>query len=308
MPAARADLCVAAARQGAPGHHGPRGQQADGQGSEGAGGLHGRNSAHDDHGLVRDQRHRARHRFPAAPLARRVLRARPRQDAFERQAALLGARDSVPRLVARLRVRPEGHPVLPRRPPPQDAGDDPAEGDRPLQRAGARAFLPLRHVPAGGRRRLHGARAGAAAWRDRAFRHHRQGRQGRGRQGQAHQRQAHPRHGSGGHEAHRRDRGLHPRPRAGQQRGRPGDRRDRCQRERRADRGDAEQAARRQRAGGPHDLHERPGPGSVHLEHAAHRRDRRPAGRAHRHLPHDAAGRTADRGCGRDAVPAPVLR
>ena len=46
------------------------------------------------------------------------------------QAAVLGAHHSLPRLVARLRVRPEGLPVLPRRPPPQDAGHDPAEGDR----------------------------------------------------------------------------------------------------------------------------------------------------------------------------------
>ena len=66
------------------------------------------------------------HRSPG-----RVLRARPRQDALVRQAAVLGPRDSLPRLVARLRVRSQGLPVLPRRPPPQDAGDDAAEGDRP---------------------------------------------------------------------------------------------------------------------------------------------------------------------------------
>ncbi len=127
-------------------------------------------------------------------------------------------------------------------------------------------------------------------------------------EGQAHQRQAHPRHGSRGHEAHRRDRGLPAGPRPGEQRGRSGDRRDRRQRERRADRGDAEEAARRQRPGDPHDLHERPGPGPVHLQHAAHRRDRRPAGGADRDLPDDAAGRAADRRRRRDAVPAPVLR
>ena len=46
------------------------------------------------------------------------------------QAPVLGARDPLPRLVARLRVRPQGLPVLPRRPPPQDAGDHPAEGAR----------------------------------------------------------------------------------------------------------------------------------------------------------------------------------
>ena len=54
-----------------------------------------------------------------------------------RQAAVLGARHPLPRLVARLRVRPEGHRVLPRRPPPQDAGDDPAEGARLHARSGS---------------------------------------------------------------------------------------------------------------------------------------------------------------------------
>jgi len=53
-----------------------------------------------------------RDRLAAPPLAGRVLRARPRQDAFVRQAAVLGPRDSVPRLVARLRVRSEGLPVF----------------------------------------------------------------------------------------------------------------------------------------------------------------------------------------------------
>jgi DNA-directed RNA polymerase subunit beta len=45
------------------------------------------------------------------------------------------------------------------------------------------------------RRRDARAGARAAARRDRALRHHRQGRQGHRRQGQAHQRQAHPRYG-----------------------------------------------------------------------------------------------------------------
>ena len=130
VPAARPHLLLGAARQGAPDHHGQGGAEGDRQGGEGAGGLHGRDPAHDRQRLVRHQRHRARHRLAAAPLAGRVLRARPRQDALVGQAAVLGARDSLPRLVARLRVRPEGLPVLPRRPPPQDAGDDAAEGDR----------------------------------------------------------------------------------------------------------------------------------------------------------------------------------
>ena len=84
MPAARPHLRLPAAREGAPHHHGQGGDQAHDQGGKGAGGLHGRDSAHDHHRLVRHQRHRARHRVPAAPLARRVLRARPRQDALVR--------------------------------------------------------------------------------------------------------------------------------------------------------------------------------------------------------------------------------
>ena len=146
VPAARPDLRQPAARQGAPGDHGQGSAQADHQGSEGAGGLHGRDPAHDHHRLVHHQRHRARHRLAAAPLAGRVLRARPRQDAFLRQAAVLGARHPVPRLLARLRVRPEGHRVLPRRPPPQDAGDDPAQGARLHAGADPRGVLRLRHA------------------------------------------------------------------------------------------------------------------------------------------------------------------
>ena len=85
-----------------------------------------------------------------------------------RQAPVLGARDSVPRLVARLRVRPEGLPVLPRRPPPQDAGDHAAEGDRPHQRGHPQAVLRVRHVPpvAEGRASSTSCRSGCAArWR-----------------------------------------------------------------------------------------------------------------------------------------------
>ena len=108
VPAARPYLRQPAARQGAPDHHGQGGEQADDQGGEGAGGLHGRDPAHDHHRLVRHQRHRARHRQPAAPLAGRVLRARPRQDAQLGQAAVLGAHHSLPRLLAGLRIRSQG--------------------------------------------------------------------------------------------------------------------------------------------------------------------------------------------------------
>ena len=105
------------------------------------------------------------HRSPG-----RVLRARPRQDAQLGQAPVLGARDSLPRLVARLRVRSEGLPVLPRRPPPQDAGDDAAEGDRPHQRGHPAPVLRVRHVPPVAEGRAARVRARAAPRRDGALR------------------------------------------------------------------------------------------------------------------------------------------
>jgi hypothetical protein len=70
VPAARSHVRCPAARQGAPGDHGQGGGEAHAQGGEGAGGLHGRDPAHDEHRLVRHQRHRARDRLAAAPLAR----------------------------------------------------------------------------------------------------------------------------------------------------------------------------------------------------------------------------------------------
>ena len=118
------------------------------------------------------------------------------------QAAVLGAHHPVPRLVARLRVRPEGHRVLPRRPPPQDAGDDPAQGARLDAGADPQGVLRVRHLPPRAEPRAVRAGARAAARRGRALRHHRQGGQDRRRQGQAHHGQAHPRHGGGGHQAH----------------------------------------------------------------------------------------------------------
>ncbi len=186
VPAARADLRRRRAREAADDHLRPRvaaGQ--DGQGDQGAGGLHGRGAPDDRLRLVHRQRHRARDRLAAAPFAGRVLRARQGQDALERQAAVLGADHSVPRLVARLRVRPEGHPLFPRRPPPQDAGHDPAEGDRPEPRGDPRELLRLRQLPPDGLGRAARVRRRPAARRDRALRHHRQGRQGRRREGQA---------------------------------------------------------------------------------------------------------------------------
>ena len=89
---------------------------------QGAGGLLRRNPADDRERHLHHQRHRARRRLPAAPLARRLLRPRQGQEPLVGQAALHRPHHPVPRLVARLRVRPQGHPLRPHRPPPQAAG------------------------------------------------------------------------------------------------------------------------------------------------------------------------------------------
>ncbi len=208
MPATRTDLRRAAARQGAPGHHGQGCAQAHREGGEGAGGVHGRDSAHDDHRLFRDQRHRARHRVAAASFARGILRARPRQDTLFRQAPVFRARHSLPRLVARFRVRRQRLPLFPGRPPAQDAGDDPVEGPGLHAGEDPRRVLRIRCVsPWKGRRRIR-AGARAHARRDGALRHHHQGRQAHRRQGQAHHGETRARHGAGRAAPHRRSRGV----------------------------------------------------------------------------------------------------
>ena len=58
------------------------GRQEARQGRARAGGLPRRTAADDRQRHLRHQRHRAGHRLPAAPFARRVLRPRPRQDAI----------------------------------------------------------------------------------------------------------------------------------------------------------------------------------------------------------------------------------
>ena len=59
---------------------------------------------------------------PDAPLAGRLLRPRQGQDPRLGQAAVRRPRDPLPRLVARLRVRRQGHRLCPYRPPPEAAG------------------------------------------------------------------------------------------------------------------------------------------------------------------------------------------
>jgi hypothetical protein len=83
-----------------------------------------------DNGTFRHQRHRARHRQPDAPLAGRVLRPRQGQDAFVRQAALRRPHYPVSRLLARHRVRRQGHRACAYRSAPQDPGDVAVDGAR----------------------------------------------------------------------------------------------------------------------------------------------------------------------------------
>ena len=196
--------------------------------------------------LVHRQRHRARDRLAAAPFAGRVLRARQGQDALERQAPVLGADHSLPRLVARLRVRPEGHPLLPRRPPPQDAGDDPAEGDRPESGSDPRQLLRLRQLPPDG----HG-RAARSSWpiacaaRSPASTSPTRTATSSSRRTSASPRATCAQIETVRDQVHLGARGLPGRPRAGAQRRRCRHRRDPGQGQRRADRHGAEEAARR---------------------------------------------------------------
>ena len=128
VPAARHDLRRAAEGEAAPDRvrceRGDRRQV--GQGRQGAGRLHGRHAVHDAERHLHHQRHRARHRQPDAPLAGRVLRSRPGQHARLGQAAVRRPHHSLSRLLARLRVRRQGHRLCAHRSPAQAAGDDAA--------------------------------------------------------------------------------------------------------------------------------------------------------------------------------------
>ena len=132
---------------------------------------------------LHDQRHRARHRQPAAPLARRLLRPRQGQDARQRQAAVLGAHHPVPRLVDRLRVRSARHPLRPHRPAPQVPRHGAAARPRDDHRGPAQLLLQDGHHPHRRQPARQGVQAGPAGRRQGDARHprrrqraHRQGR------------------------------------------------------------------------------------------------------------------------------------
>ena len=120
MHSARHDLRRAAQGQAAADRfrNRRRDRRPVGEGHQGAGRLHGRHPAHDGQGHLRRQRHRARHRLPDAPLAGRVLRPRQGQDPRLGQAAVRRPHHSVPRFLARLRVRRQGHRLRPHRSAP----------------------------------------------------------------------------------------------------------------------------------------------------------------------------------------------
>ena len=145
MPPAGDDLCRADEGQGAPGLLGCRqgiGGAVDPR-HQGAGSLFRRDPADDRQRHLHHQRYRARHRQPVAPLAGGLLRPRQGEDPRQRQAALQRPRDPLPRFLARFRLRPQGHPLRPHRPPPQAAGHGAPQGAR-LQRRRAAQHL-LRH-------------------------------------------------------------------------------------------------------------------------------------------------------------------
>ena len=87
------------------------------QGHQGAGGLLRRDpDAHRERDL-HHQRHRARHRQPAAPQPRGLLPVRSVEDRVH------GEGHPVPRIVGRVRVRPEEHPLRAHRPEAKVPGD-----------------------------------------------------------------------------------------------------------------------------------------------------------------------------------------
>ena len=124
VPPARDDLLRA--------HQGgrPPGRLGQGRGDrrpvhprrQGAGGLLRRDPAHDGERDLHHQRDRAGRGQPAAPLAGRLLRPRQGQEPLLGQDPLQRPHHPVPRLVDRLRVRPQGHALRAHRPAPQAAG------------------------------------------------------------------------------------------------------------------------------------------------------------------------------------------
>ena len=129
VPGARHDL-----RRAAQGHdpprrleQGPRDRRQDHPRHQGAGGLLRRHPADDRQRHVHHQRHRARHRLAAAPLAGRVL-------PLGRQDALHRADHPVSRIVGGVRVRHEEPALRPHRPQAEVPRDGVPARPRPARR------------------------------------------------------------------------------------------------------------------------------------------------------------------------------
>ena len=137
MPAARADLHGAPAGQDADGD--PReghaqGRAAQGQGNQGTGRVPRRHSADDRAWHLRDQRHRTGGRVAAAAIAGGDLYRRQGAEPFLGQDSPPRPDQAGVRLLARVRVRPQGPAVPEGRQSPQDSGDDPSACDRHVGR------------------------------------------------------------------------------------------------------------------------------------------------------------------------------
>ena len=155
VPGARHDLRRAAEGDDPPRglEQGPRDRRQDHPRHQGAGGLLRRHPADDGERHLHHQRHRARHRLAAAPLAGRVL-------PLGRQDALRRADHSVPRLVGRVRVRHQEPALRPHRPQAEVPGVGVPARARPARRRRdhpdllqRRSAVPQeRHALLGGRR------------------------------------------------------------------------------------------------------------------------------------------------------------
>ena len=311
MPAAGHDLCRAA--QGHAQADRVRRQRGDrrplGQGHQGAGRLYGRHAAHDVERHLRHQRHRARDRLADAPLARRVLRPRPRQDPFLGQAAVRRAHHSLSRLVARFRVRRQGHRLCAHRPAPQAAGDDAALCARARGRGDSLHLLRPHRAEGdqGGLAHAVPVRPPARHQADQRS-DRRQDRQGRDRgrpQGHGASRQEARRRGPEGASGERRG-PARPLPRPGHHQ--HGDGRDLWRGGRGARRQAARHAEGARSQGDPDPRHRSRQYRRVHPQHARRRQELQSRGGAARHLPGDAAGRAADAGSRGDAVQRHLLR
>ena len=229
---------------------------------------------------------------------------------LDRQAALQRPHHPVPRLVARLRVRPQGHPLRPHRPPPEDARDGAAARARVLD-AGAPQLL-LRH-----RDGLPRARAASTPSRSSTISSPASAPRATSsirtreiivKKNRKFTKAAIKKLKDGEDRAPAgRRRGARRQGRRARRR-RQGDRRGRPRVQRGGHRGEAREAprARHRRVQDP--LHRRPERRLLPPRHAARRQGQDDRRGDHGDLPAPAPGRSADARDGEDAVPQPVLQ